>query len=312
MTATATLVRSDSFAATELVENREHPTLLQRAIDSAQRITNSNAFQWGVIVVILLGALLVALETDAAFVADHLELMVLCNLLVQIIFTVEVSLRWLAHGRNQGEFLRDGWNIFDLTIVTLGWIPGVGAFVVLGRLFRLLRVLRLASFSPRLRMILNAMVRSLPSLGHVAVLIGLLIFVYSILGVMLFGGAHPETWGSLGDAALNVFQLLTMEGWNEIMAPLLETNPWAWVYFLSFIIFGGLIIVNLFVGVIVDNMQGAREEAETAELRAAAQNGDSLAQARRELHELREHLARVQLILDTAAEDQHNTQGAST
>ena len=309
MSASATIV--DSTTTEQMPETLRAESPTQRAIDGARRITESTAFQWGVIGVILLGALLVALETDPGFAADHVELLILGNLLVQIIFTIEVALRSLAHGRNQAEFLRDGWNIFDIAIVALGWIPAVGAMVVLGRLFRLVRVLRLASFSPKLRMILDSVVRSLPGLGHVALLIGLLVFVYSILGVMLFGGAHPETWGSLPDAALNVFQLLTMEGWNELMAPLLETNPWAWIYFLSFIVIGGLIIVNLFVGVVIDNMQEAREAAESAELKAEAENGDSLAQARLELHDLRQHLARVQLILETAAEERQEASPAS-
>lgn len=247
------------------------------------------------------------MEADVGFAANHAELLTLGNLVIQLIFTAEVALRSLAHGRDQRAFLRDGWNAFDLAIVVVGWIPAVGSLVVLGRLFRLVRVLRLASFSPRLRLILNAVARSLPSLGHVALLIGLLTFVYSVLGVMLFGAAQPETWGTLPAAALNVFQLLTLEGWNELMAPLLAASPWAWVYFLSFVIFGGLVIVNLFVGVVLDNMQAAREEQESADLRAEAENGDSLAQARLELHELRQHLARVQLILDGAAADQRDS-----
>ncbi len=308
MSANATMVAS---ASAELAEKWQDRTPAQRAYDSVRRMTDSTVFQSGVIAAILLGALLVALEADAGFAADHAGLLVLGNLLIQIIFTVEVALRSLAHGRDQAKFLRDGWNMFDIAIVVVGWIPAVGSMVVLGRLFRLVRVMRLASFSPKFRLILNAVVRSLPGLGHVALLIGLLVFVYSVLGVMLFGAAHPETWGTLPDAALNVFQLLTVEGWNELMAPLLETNSFAWVYFLSFIVFGGLIIVNLFVAVVMDNMQVAREELETAELRAQADNGDSLAQARLELHELKQHLARVQLILDGAAEDQREAQVTS-
>lgn len=276
---------------------------MQRAIDRARGITESAAFRWSAIGVILLGALLVALETDPGFAAEHIELLILGNLIVQIIFTIEVAMRALARGRRPGEFLRDGWNIFDIAIVVLGWIPAVGQTVVLGRLLRLVRVLRLASFSPKLRMIMDSVVRSLPGLGHVALLIGLLVFVYSVLGTLLFGATHPETWGSLPDVALNVFQLLTMEGWSELMTPLLETNPWAWTYFLSFIVIGGLIIVNLFVGVVIDNMQEAREAAELDALTTEANNGDSLAQVRLELHDLRQHLARVQLLLDTAAEE---------
>jgi voltage-gated sodium channel len=308
MTATTEFAGSTSSAARGRATLAQAESRGQRFIDAAQRIANSDVFQWGVIAVILLGAFLVAMETDAAFVAENAELLVVGNLLVQIIFTAEVSLRWLAHGRNQAAFLRDGWNAFDLAIVTLGWIPAVGPMAVLGRVVRIVRVLRLASFSPKLRLILDAVVRSLPSLGHVGLLIGLLVFAYSILGVMLFGSAQPEKWGSLGDAALNVFQLLTMEGWTGLMAPLLETSPWAWIYFLSFIIFGGLIIVNLFVGVVLDNMQGARAEAEAAELRAAAEQADSLAQARLELHQLSQQLARVQMLLDMSAADQRTAQ----
>jgi voltage-gated sodium channel len=134
------------------------------------------------------------------------------------------------------------------------------------RLARLLRVARLVSVSPDLRLIIETMLRSIPSMGHVAMLLGLLIYVYAILGYYMFHRQDPVHWGTLGQALLSVFQLLTLEGWVELQEVLIPAYPWVWLYFSSFVIVGVFIVINLFIAVVLNNLETVRSEQQERDL----------------------------------------------
>jgi voltage-gated sodium channel len=151
-------------------------------------------------------------------------------------------------------------------VVALSLLPGVGAFATVARIGRVLRIARLVSVSPKLRLIVGTMTRSIPSLAHVSLLLGLLLYLYAVIGVNVFAAHDPEHWGSLQPALLTLFQILTLEGWVEVQAAVITKAPWAWVYFASFVIIAVFVVVNLFIAVVLNNLDEIREEDRKAAL----------------------------------------------
>lgn len=234
-----------------------------------RRLADDRRFQNAILVVILLNAVLIGLETSPALQARYRAPMELGNALILAIFVAELAIRITAHGGRLFGFLRDGWNVFDLLVVVLSLVPGVGSFATVARIARVLRVARLVSLSPKLRLIVGTMMRSIPSLMHVSILLGLLLYLYAVIGVNLFGAHDPEHWGGLGRALLTLFQMLTLEGWVEIQAVSLKLSPWAWIYYASFVIIAVFVVVNLFIAVVLNNLDEIREEDRQAALRAS-------------------------------------------
>jgi voltage-gated sodium channel len=227
-------------------------------------IASRPAFQRFILCVILFNAILVGVETDRILVERFGTVLFALNKLVLGVFIVEISLRLIACWPRLGTFFRDGWNVFDLVIVLLSLIPAVGPMTTVARLARVLRVLRLVSVSPELRLIVATMLRSIPSMGHVIVLAGLLIYIYGVAGTFAFRDLDPAHWGNLGRSCLTLFQVLTTEGWADIQANVLPHAPWSWLYFTSYIIIAVFVVVNLFIAVVTNNLQNAKAEAERA------------------------------------------------
>ena len=258
-----------------------------------QSIASSERFQLGILGVILINALLVGLETSSELTARHAPLFMVANSLILVIFLVELAIRIVAHGRNLGSFLRDGWNLFDVVVIALSLVPGVGTFATVARVARVLRVARLVSLTPKLRLIVGTMMRSIPSLTHVSLLLSLLLYIYAVIGVNIFGAHDPQHWGSLGTALLTLFQMLTLEGWVEIQAASMQRFPYAWVYFGSFVIVAVFVVVNLFIAVVLNNLDEIREEDRQAALEQSERAQAALSPARFE-----RHLATIRAELD--------------
>ncbi|MDX2170352.1 MAG: ion transporter [Deltaproteobacteria bacterium] len=255
---------------------------------ACHRLIAQPRFQQAVVGLIVFNAALMGLETSPAVMAAHGVWLGWLNRAVQGLFVLELSARLVAAGSLR-RFLADGWNAFDLTVVAISLLPVAGPFAGVARLARILRVARLVSASPELRLIVATMLRSIPSLGHVVVLLGVLLYVYAIGGFYLFGVHDPARWGTLGSALLSLFQILTLEGWPEMQAALLGPLPWAWLYFASFVVLAVFVVINLFIAVVINNLQVVQAEArELADGRAAA--AESLASIRA----VREHLDRLE------------------
>ncbi len=239
-------------------------------LDTCRRITASRTFQNAVLTVIVANALLIGVETDAGLMARHAGLFHALNTLVQTVFVAEIAVRLCAHAPRLWTFFRDGWNVFDFTIVALSLLPAAGPFATVARLARLLRALRVVSALPELRLIVSTMLRSIPSLANVIVLLGLIVYVYAVLGVHLFAGADPLHWGSLPRAALTLFQILTLEGWVDLQQASLVATPWAWVFYVSYVVLAVFVVVNLFIAIVINNLEAAKRE-ERAEAHAEAE-----------------------------------------
>jgi len=234
-----------------------------------RRIVDRPAFQNGVLVVIVLNALLIGLATDPHILAGHRGLFRLLNTLIQSVFVVEIAIRLVAYAPRVHRFFADGWNVFDFTVVALSLLPAVGPFATVARLARLFRALRLVSVVPELRLIVSTMVRSIPSMGHVILLLGLIVYVYAVVGVHLFRGVDPEHWGSLPRAGLTLFEILTLEGWVDVQKASFAATPWAWVFYTSYVVLAVFVVVNLFIAIIINNLETVKDE-DRAESAASA------------------------------------------
>jgi voltage-gated sodium channel len=233
-------------------------------IDLARRIADSPSFQNFILGVILIAAVLIGVETSETIMARYGPAVDGLELVVQAIFIVEIGIRLLACWPRLGTFFRDPWNVFDFVVVVTSLLPQAGAFTMVARLARLMRVTRLVSVFPELRLIIGTMLRSIPSMGHVITLLGLLLYVYAVLGFYLFRDTDADHWGTLGAALLTLFQMLTLEGWVEIQDSVLATTPWAWLYFGSFIFVGVFVVVNLFIAVVINNLESVKGEQQAA------------------------------------------------
>jgi voltage-gated sodium channel len=254
------------------------------AVRRIASIVESPQFRHVVTALILLNAIIVGLETYPEVRAAYGDALQIADRIILYLFTVELALRFFA-AQPPSAFFRSGWNIFDLAIVSLGFLPSSEFFTV-ARLFRIIRVLRAISVLPDLQKVVGALLLSLPSLGHIAALLGLLIYVYGAIGTSLFGTIAPKYFGTLHQSVLTLFSVITLEGWVSVMDEVLPHMPAAWIYFVTFILLGTFVALNFFVGVIVNNLQSVAIEE------------------RDDLGEIRKALARLEARLQTTPSDE--------
>jgi len=241
------------------------------------RLVACAAFQRGVIGLILLNAVTLGLETSDRVMAAWGPLLLGLDEALLWIFSAELALRIYAF---RGRFLRDPWGLFDLAVVGLAWMPESGALSVL-RAMRILRVLRLASVLPSLRLVVGAMLAAMPGMGSIVLLMLLIFYVFAVMGTKLFGDTMPEQFGTLGAGLFTLFQLMTLDDWANIVKPALEQSAWSLLFFLPFILLATFVVLNLFIGVIVESIQSLRESHASADAVAAQAATDA---ARAEAH----------------------------
>ena len=209
---------------------------------------------------IILNAVLIGLETSREFVERYDGWLRVGNDLILAVFVVEALLKITAVAPRFGLYFGNGWNLFDFSIVVLSLIPATGEFALVARLIRILRVLRLVSAVPQLRLIVATLVRSIPSMGHVILLMSVIFYIYAVTGYHLFGEQDPEHWATLGASLLTLFQMVTLEGWVDVMDTALEAHWWAWIYFVSFVMVGTFVVLNLFIAVVINNLEQSKVE----------------------------------------------------
>jgi voltage-gated sodium channel len=254
----------------------------------SKTVAGDPRFQHAVLGLIVLNAVVMGLETSAALSSAYAPAFWWFHVLVQAAFVIEIGIRLMAHGARPGGFFRDGWNTFDVAVVAAALVPAVGPLATIARLARILRIARLLSTVPELRLIVGTMLRSIPAMGHVLMLLGLLLYGYGIIGVSLFGPHDPARWGSLGRALMTLFEVMTLEGWVEMLEASLRATPWAWIFYVSFIVVTVFIVVNLFIAVVINNLDATK----AAEAAAAQPAGDLAGR----LHRLKEELAALEAL----------------
>lgn len=260
----------------------------------ARRIVDSKRFEPFMIGLIIFNAVLIGLETSRDL-AGYERAFDLGNDIILGVFVVEAALKITAVAPRWRLYFGSGWNLFDFSIVVLSLIPATGEFALVARLVRVLRVLRLVSAVPQLRLIVATLVRSIPSMGHVILLMSVIFYIYAVAGFHLFAEIDPDRWGTLGAALLTLFQLVTLEAWVELMNPTLEVYSWAWVYFVSFVLLGTFVVLNLFIAVVINNLEQSKiEQLEELDQPITHQDVlDELDRTRRALQELQRKIGRL-------------------
>jgi voltage-gated sodium channel len=226
----------------------------------AARVVGAGWFEPFMIGLILFNAVLIGLETSDEFMERYDGWLHTANDIILGVFVVEAALKIIAVAPRFRLYFGDGWNLFDFSIVVLSLIPATGEFALVARLIRVLRVLRLVSAVPQLRLVVATLVRSIPSMGHVILLMSLVFYIYAVSGFHFFAEVDPEHWGNLGAALLTLFQLVTLEGWVEVMEAAMEAHPFAWIFFVSFVMLGTFVVLNLFIAVVINNLEQSKIE----------------------------------------------------
>lgn len=217
----------------------------------------SERFRNFVIVVILLNAIILGLETSVTVMAHAGGLLKVLDQLALGIFVIEIGLKLIAY---RVGFFKNPWNIFDLVIVGIALIPAGEGLAVL-RALRILRAFRLLSAIPKMRGVVQALLAAIPAMGSVIAILLLVFYVFAVMATKLFGGEFPQWFGTLGSSFYSLFQIMTLESWSMgIVRPLMTVYPYAWMMFVPFILIATFAVLNLFIAIIVNSMHEVTAE----------------------------------------------------
>ncbi len=235
----------------DLHANSTEPNcLLRRFIENTQ-------VQNGIIGLILFNAALLGLKTWPDVMSLAGDAIVALDRIVLAVFVVEIGIRLYVYRR---AFWRDAWSLFDFAVVAIALLPAAGPFAIL-RTLRVLRVLRLLSMVPSMRRVVGALLAAIPGLGSIALLLMIIYYVSAVIATNLFAEAYPEWFGHLGRSLYTLFQIMTLESWSMgIARPVMDSFPYAWAFFVPFIMVVTFTILNLFIAIIVNAMQTYSEQ----------------------------------------------------
>ena len=229
---------------------------MREARAAVGRLIDQKWFQWTVIAVILVNAAVLGLETSESWMAEHGDATSAVGWATLAVFVVEIALRLFAEG---WRFWRSGWNVFDFFVVAIAFAPGGQASGVL-RVLRILRVLRLLSTIRSMRNVVAALIATIPGMTSIAALLVILLYVSAVMSTELFGTTDPEHFGSLGSSLLSLFQVTTGDDWANVVRPTAEVHPWAWAFFVAFVVLSTYIVLNLFIAVAVEALDRENDE----------------------------------------------------
>jgi len=271
------------------------PTGLQARVI---QLVEQNWFGRFILTLILINAVLLGMETSASLMVQYGPLLVSLDKLLLGIFVVELLLRIFAY---RGAFFKDAWSLFDFAVVAIALIPASGPLAVL-RSLRVLRVLRVLSIVPSMKRVVSALLGSLPGLASIAMVLVLIYYVFAVIATKIFGAAFPQWFGTIGDSFYTLFQVMTLESWSMgISRPVMEMFPYAWLFFVPFILVATFTMLNLFIAIIVNTMQTFSDEEHALEraLDKQAQEQEQQ-QMHEELKTIRQELQQLQVMLRSA------------
>jgi voltage-gated sodium channel len=240
---------------------------VQAGVGWRQRLADfvlSAPIQRAILAIILLNAIVLGLQTSQSAMAVAGTWLELLDQICFTIFVIEIGAKIIGLG---SRFHRDPWNLFDAVVIGIALVPASGPFAVL-RALRVLRVLRVVSVSPAIRRVAQGLLAALPGMGAIVSLLGIWFYVAAVIATQLFGNQFPDWFGSLGATLYTLFQVMTLESWSMgIVRPVMEEFPYAWMFFIPFILIATFMMLNLFIGVIVNAIQNevAHEAEEKAE-----------------------------------------------
>lgn len=222
-------------------------------------IAQSRVFEYFIIALILLTAAIIGYESFPQKVTPSLsQKFELMHTIILGFFILEAVIKIGAAWPRPLDYFKSSWNCFDFSLIVLSLLPFSGGLAMIGRILRLFRVVRLITVLPELRLIVETLIRSIPSMLNIMLLMGIIFFIYGVAGYQLFHEHDPEHWRDLGYAILTLFRVVTLEDWTDVMYKAMELSPYYGFYFVSFVVFGTFVIVNLFIAVVINNLDEAK------------------------------------------------------
>ena len=216
-----------------------------------QTIRDNKVFELFVIGVIIFSSMMIGVKTyDLS--SGMLTFLWLMDYAVTLFFLVEISIRMAAEDKVR-DFFKEGWNVFDFTIVVISLIPlDDSEYALVARMLRLFRVMRLISFIPELRVLVSALITALPRMGYVALLMFIIFYLYAVIGNLMYADINPQLWGDLGISLLTLFRVATFEDWTDVMYETMVVYRLSWIYFITFIFFSAFVFLNMMIGIVVE------------------------------------------------------------
>ena len=267
-----------------------------------KQIIEARTTQLIIIALIILNAIVLALETSATAVMAYGTTLKLVDQILLGVFVVELFLKAFTQGR---QFYKDPWNIFDATVVGIALLPATGSLSIL-RSLRILRILRLISAVPSLKRVVNALLKAVPGMGSVVLLLAVIYFIFSVIATKFFGVAFADWFGDIGKSAYTLFQIMTLESWSMgIVRPVMTQFPLAWIFFIPFILITSFAVLNLFIGIIVDAMQRFDDDANGHDLIATPKTPHG--HAEEEIRALRIEIQELKQLLQNSRQIENKT-----
>lgn len=246
---------------------------MKRILEFIRKIHDHPFFEHFIVGVIVVAGIVIGLETSPEIMERHGKLLHFIDGVILTIFVAEIIIKMVARWPRPLTYFKSGWNCFDFLIVVVCLLPDSGPWAAAFRMARILRALRLVSRIERLRVLVDALLRSLPSMFYVSILLGLHFYIYAVSGVFLFRENDPGHFNDLGKSLLTLFRVVTLEDWTDVMYTqiygsdvypaqgAIPTGPnpqafgiWAILFFVSFVVVGAMVMINLFVGVMVNSI----------------------------------------------------------
>jgi voltage-gated sodium channel len=260
------------------------------------RLIQSAAFRNAITGLILLNAAILGLQTYD-WPAQVQQALTYADKAIIAVFVVEIVLKLIVQ---RLRFFTSPWNLFDFAVVAISVVPAAGSFSVL-RALRVLRLFRLFSVVPEMRSVVEALAKAIPGMGAIMLVLGVIFYVAAVMGAKLFSGTHPEFFNNLGGSAFTLFQIMTLESWSMGVArPVIEQHPFAWIFFVGFIILTSFAVLNLFIAVIVDSMQSKHFDAETERQNEAHDEREHLLD---EVRAMRSELSEIKALLSAQGDE---------
>jgi len=231
-------------------------------VERLRILIESSRFQNAIMAVIVTNAIIIGMETSPMLMERYGSILGALDQIAIGIFIVEILLKLFVY---RLSFFKNGWNIFDFVIVAVALLPTGGSLSVL-RALRILRALRLVSAMPKMRKVVQGLFAAIPSMGTVIILLALVFYIAAVMATKLFGSEFPQWFGSIGASLYSLFQIMTLESWSMgIVRPIMEVYPWAWVFFVPFVLVTSFVVLNLFIAIIVNAMHEEADEEQTAQ-----------------------------------------------
>jgi len=278
-------------------------SFVRQAQNRLNKIDSSPIFQWSVITVIVLSALLIGVKTHD-LPLEAVKILGFLDSAITVFFVFELSIRFIAF-KDKKTFFKSGWNVFDTIIVIGSLIPAGGSGILLARLLRVFRVLRLVSMVPELRLLINALITAIPRMGYIALLMFVIFYIYAAVGSILFNQINETLWGDVSISMLTLFRVATFEDWTDVMYETMAVHPMSWIYYLTFIFLTAFIFLNMMVGTILEVM-GQEHEKFRAEAHGESGEGGEPA-SRAQIEKLESELQEIKALLKADPQLHDNT-----